>query len=67
MAKAKFLSVFALVVAIGCPQFLHAQSANTSVSFTKDVAPIFQEKCQACHRADSMAPMSLMTYEEARP
>jgi hypothetical protein len=67
MAKAKFLSVIALVVAIGCPQFLHAQSANTSVTFTKDVAPIFQEKCQACHRADSMAPMSLVTYEEARP
>src|SRR6516162_3686523 len=67
MAKAKLLSVLALVIAVGCPQFLHAQSANTSVTFTKDVAPIFQEKCQACHRADSMAPMSLVTYEEVRP
>ena len=26
-----------------------------------------QEKCQACHRAGSMAPMSLVTYEETRP
>jgi hypothetical protein len=37
------------------------------VTFAKDIAPIFQEKCEACHRKDSMAPMSLVTYEEARP
>src|SRR5438067_10867093 len=36
-------------------------------TFTRDIAPIFQEKCEACHRPDSMAPMSLMTYAEARP
>ena len=34
---------------------------------TKDIAPIFQNKCEACHRPDSIAPMSLVTYEEARP
>src|SRR5713101_2425845 len=36
-------------------------------TFTKDIAPIFQQKCEACHRPNNMAPMSLMTYEEARP
>ena len=36
-------------------------------TFTKDVAPIFQNKCEACHRPDSIAPMSLVTYEDARP
>src|SRR6185295_14430367 len=36
-------------------------------TFAKDVAPIFQAKCEACHRADSMAPMSLVTYQESRP
>jgi len=36
-------------------------------TFTKDVAPIFQEKCEACHRPDSIAPMSLVTFEDARP
>jgi len=35
--------------------------------FTKDVAPIFQAKCQDCHRKGSMAPMSLVTYDETRP
>jgi hypothetical protein len=67
MANAKFLSALALVVVIACPQFTNAQATNTAITFTKDIAPIFQEKCQACHRTDSMAPMSLVTYEEARP
>jgi hypothetical protein len=36
-------------------------------TFTKDVAPILQEKCQSCHRPGYIAPMSLVSYEEARP
>jgi mono/diheme cytochrome c family protein len=44
-----------------------AASAQTQVTFTKDVAPILQARCQACHRPDTFAPMSLLTYEEARP
>jgi hypothetical protein len=42
-------------------------AAAPPVTFTKDIAPIFQEKCEACHRKDSMAPMSLVTYQEVRP
>jgi hypothetical protein len=37
------------------------------VTFAKDIAPILQEKCQDCHRKGSMAPMSLVTYDETRP
>jgi len=44
-----------------------AQSADNAVTFAKDVAPILQAKCQDCHRAGSMAAMSLITYEETRP
>ena len=36
-------------------------------TFTKDVAPILQRSCQNCHRPGSIAPMSLLTYEDARP
>src|SRR3989442_15885401 len=41
--------------------------AAAPVVFTKDVAPILQDKCQACHQPNSIAPMSLITYEETRP
>lgn len=41
--------------------------ASRQVTFTKDVAPIFQRSCQSCHRPGQIAPMSLLTYEEARP
>ena len=37
------------------------------VTFHKDIEPIFQARCQGCHRAGEAAPMSLLTYQEARP
>jgi hypothetical protein len=45
------------------------QTARTSrpPTFAKDVAPIFQEKCEVCHRPDNIGPMSLVTYEDVRP
>jgi len=45
-----------------------AAAADTGpVTFAKDVAPIFQEKCQECHRKGTAAPMSLVSYAETRP
>lgn len=44
-----------------------AQDAPANVTFTRDIAPIFQRSCQSCHRTGSIAPMSLLTYEEVRP
>jgi hypothetical protein len=38
-----------------------------SVTFNRDVAPILYARCTECHRRGQIAPMSLMTYEEARP
>jgi hypothetical protein len=46
---------------------LSCAAAAGAQTFTKDIAPIFQEKCQSCHRPNQMAPMSLVTYEEVRP
>jgi mono/diheme cytochrome c family protein len=37
------------------------------VTFNKDVLPILQNNCQTCHRPGGIAPMSLLTYESARP
>ena len=44
-----------------------AEPAPSSVTFAKDVARIFQEKCNECHRLGTAAPMALETYEQARP
>jgi hypothetical protein len=46
---------------------LIAMSAQGQVTFTKDVAPILADHCQICHRTNTFARMSLMTYQEARP
>jgi hypothetical protein len=42
-------------------------AASTGPTFSRDIAPIMQERCQECHHVGSMAPMSLVTYEETRP
>jgi hypothetical protein len=41
--------------------------SDRPVTFSKDIAPILQRSCQQCHRPDSIAPMSLLSYEQVRP
>ena len=63
------VSVYLIMMAlIALGTTANAQSApERQVTFTRDVAPILQRSCQTCHRPGSIAPMSLLTYEEARP
>src|ERR1700746_954011 len=42
-------------------------SSPVSVTFQKDVLPILQKNCQGCHRPGEVAPMSFLTYKDARP
>ena len=44
-----------------------AAQPSAAPTFSKDVAPILQNKCQECHQPNSIAPMSLITFAEARP
>ena len=44
-----------------------ASNSSNPVTFDKDVLPILQKNCQGCHRPGEVAPMSLLTYSEARP
>jgi mono/diheme cytochrome c family protein len=44
-----------------------ATPPSSSVTFTKDVAPILQQHCIVCHRPGEVAPMPLRTFDEARP
>jgi hypothetical protein len=56
----------ALLAGLAAPSAAAELNANPPV-FTKDVAPILQEKCEVCHRVGEMAPMPLVTYEQVRP
>jgi hypothetical protein len=42
-------------------------AAPGAPTFTKDVAPILYKNCVGCHRPGEIAPMSLLTYADARP
>ena len=36
-------------------------------TFAKHVSPLLQRSCVGCHRPGSIAPMSLITYDQVRP
>jgi mono/diheme cytochrome c family protein len=57
---------FGILVAGGASSMAQ-QAATAPVTFSKDVAPIFQKACQNCHRPGAIAPMSLVNYQDARP
>jgi hypothetical protein len=60
--------ILCLLAAGACVwQSVPAFTAEPEVTFTHDVAPILYSKCVACHRAGEVAPMELLTYEQARP
>src|SRR5215475_12851820 len=40
---------------------------SAKVTFSRDVAPILYNRCAECHRPGEVAPMSLLTYSDARP
>src|SRR6266478_96372 len=64
------LGLPALAVAVAMASTVAAQTApaaSAQVTFTKDVAPILYRSCVRCHRPDEIAPMSLLTYADARP
>jgi len=61
------MRILTLALLLAVPLTAFSAEPNATPTFTKDIAPIFQAKCESCHRVDSIAPMSLVTYEETRP
>ncbi len=63
---------FVLLAAMTVPA---TENSSTSIppdqirseTFNKDVLPILQKNCQTCHRSGGIAPMPLLTYQNARP
>ena len=67
------IRLFALMLA-GCAAvalvLLPASQANSKpkqVTFSKDVAPIFNKNCAECHRPGESAPFSTLSYKDVRP
>ena len=57
-----------LPIALGVAGFLSSGAAPVAAAptFSKDVAPIVFKSCAECHRPGSIAPMSLLTYDDVR-
>jgi hypothetical protein len=70
--KLAIIVTLALIAASSVPPAAFTDDAKAGAvpakpTFTKDILPILQKSCQECHRPGTMAPMSLLTYEETRP
>lgn len=58
---------------IGCPLDIErsaegpapAATTSPSVTWTQDIAPILQRRCQECHRSGGIGPFSLDDYDDA--
>ncbi|MBS1812517.1 MAG: c-type cytochrome [Acidobacteria bacterium] len=70
----KILRLPMIVLAcVVCAALLALQASQASgksaktVTFSKEVAPIFNKNCANCHRPGEAAPFSTLTYKDARP
>lgn len=61
------ISIAVTLIASGLAFAADSAKPVAQPTFSKDITPIFQRACQNCHRAGSIAPMSLLTYRDARP
>lgn len=64
VARFGLLQLMLVQVCVGAATAASAQSAPT---YSRDIAPILQEKCVTCHNPEGIGPMSLMTFDQVRP
>ncbi|HEY7283907.1 MAG TPA: hypothetical protein VH497_00595 [Vicinamibacterales bacterium] len=62
-----FIAGVGLAVAVATQSGEAHKPITSKYTFNDDVFPILKERCSKCHVAGGVAPMSLMTYEEAFP
>ena len=63
----RHLKLLLAVAVVGISASARAAEPAATPTFSKDVAPIFYKHCAECHRPTMFAPMSLLSYESARP
>jgi hypothetical protein len=56
-----------LIAALACQSVGAHKPITSKYTYTEDVYPIVSRQCGACHAPGGVAPMSLLTYDEARP
>jgi mono/diheme cytochrome c family protein len=67
-AAATALLLATLVTAtLSCGAAQTQPRAQREVTFSRDVAPIFNRHCAECHRPGEAAPFSTLTYKDVRP
>ncbi len=69
MKRTLGISITALLLGAFCAVAIASgpEVKEGNVTFAKDVAPIFNNNCVGCHRPGEIAPMSLLSYKDARP
>ena len=55
------------VVFLGVSLCQAHEPITTKLTWTREISRIFYKRCVICHREGGTAPMSLVTYDEARP
>lgn len=55
--------------AVGCAITFKKRAAegtsSSDLTYHRDIEPIFQRRCQSCHRPGEIAPFSLLTFDDA--
>jgi hypothetical protein len=65
--RSAVVAVLVGMAGLAVPMRATTEEASVGVTFNKDVLPILQKNCQTCHRPGEIAPMSFLTYKDARP
>src|SRR5262245_39673842 len=63
----RLMAAAAALCALGGISVSGQTPSGATPTFAKDVAPIFYKNCTNCHRPGEIAPMSLLTFKDARP
>ncbi len=67
IVAAAALALLAGVASVHVGAQAPAAAPANAPTFARDVAPILYRNCTTCHRPGEIAPMSLLTYKDARP
>jgi hypothetical protein len=65
--RAVVCALVVTAVALGVQRGEAHKAVTSKYTFNDDVFPILRDRCGSCHVTGGIAPMSLMTYEDAFP